>query len=61
MAGWRRAMGVTAKKRDPFGRLFLLTAPLILGLLVLAATLGPETVGRRRERSASDRQETPRR
>mgnify|MGYP001820620731 FL=1 len=45
MAGWRRAIGAKARKRDPFGRLFLLTAPLILGLVALAMVLGPERSG----------------
>ena len=43
MAGWRRASGAVAKKRDPCGRLFLLTAPLMLGLLFLASTLTPDS------------------
>jgi signal transduction histidine kinase len=43
MASWRSAITVKARRRDPFGRLFLLTAPLLLGLLVVALALGPET------------------
>ena len=43
MAGWRRAIGMSGRRRDPFGRLFVLTAPVILGLLALAVALGPET------------------
>ncbi len=43
MASWRSAMRMTARRRDPFGRLFVLTAPLLLGLLVVALSLGPET------------------
>jgi signal transduction histidine kinase len=43
MASWRSAIRVKARRRDPFGRLFLLTTPLLFGLLVVALALGPET------------------
>lgn len=42
MARWRRATELTGGRRDPFGRLFVLTTPVILGLLALAVALGPD-------------------